>query len=56
MIVWHVLGFTLHFQQLLAIKKLEEKQEVTEIYKTRERGYECLIFSGIYSPTIWRLT
>ena len=42
----------LQFLRPLAIKKLEEKQEVTLAYKILKKVYECLIFSGIYSPTI----
>ena len=45
-------GFILQFLQPLAIKKLKEKQEVTLAFQIFKKVYECLIFSGIYSPTI----
>ena len=45
-------GFMLQFLQPLVIKKVEEKQEVTLAYEIFKRVYECLTFSGIYSPMI----
>ena len=45
-------GFMLQFLQPLVIKKVEEKQEVTLAYAIFKRVYECLTFSGIYSPMI----
>jgi len=34
------------------IAQLKEKQEVTLAFQIFKKVYECLIFSGIYSPTI----